>query len=199
MKSLLVPRIGIPRGMLASFAAPALAGFATFSLIGFYSALVPSLVRERLQVHNVALAGGIVAELFVVAVAAMILTRNLAGARAMRAGLNLLIPSLGLLVVAYVYESLPMLTAGTALAGAATALGYRGSFQVVNQIAPGDRRAEVTSSYLVACFTGNSVPVIGMGWLASVHSSLAAISAFAIVVGLFIVLALAMAMRLHRS
>jgi hypothetical protein len=108
----------------------------------------------------------------------------------MVAGLALLVPSLVLLVLADVLASLPVLLAATALVGVAAALGYRGSLQVINQIAPPDRRAEVTSSYFIACFIGNSVPVIGVGWLASAHGAFAAICVFALVVGAFVVLAL---------
>jgi MFS family permease len=167
VKALLAPRIGVPRAILASFAAPAITGFATFSLIGFYAALVPSLLRQRLQVENLALAGGVVAELFAISALAMIVTRNLTSGRAMRAGLALLVPSLVLLVVADALASLPILIGATALVGVATGLGYRGSLQVINQIAPPLRRAEVASSYFIACFVGNSLPVIGIGWLAA--------------------------------
>jgi MFS family permease len=192
LSRLLAPRIGIPRAIRGSFAAPAITGFATFSLIGFYAALVPSLLRQRLHVENIALAGGVVSELFLISAAAMIMTRNLSSHRAMLAGLALLIPSLVLLVTADTLASLPVLLAATALIGVAAGLGYRGSLQVISQIAPPERRAEVTSSYMLACFFGNSVPVIGVGWLAAAHSPLIAISVFAVVVGAFVLLALAM-------
>jgi MFS family permease len=194
-KRLLAPRIGIPRPILRSFATPAITGFATFSLIGFYAALVPSLLSQRLHVENIALAGGVVSELFVISTVAMIVTRNLASNRAMLAGLTLLIPSLILLVMADIFASLPILIADTALIGIAAGLGYRGSLQVINQIAPAERRAEVTSSYFIACFIGNSVPVIGIGWLTSARGPLVAISVFAIVVGGFVLFALALTIR----
>jgi MFS family permease len=195
VERLVAPRIGIPRVILGRFAAPAITAFATFSLIGFYSALVPSLLSERLQVENVALAGAVVSELFVAATVAMIVTRNLESNRAMLAGLALLIPSLVCLVMADIFASLPILLADTALIGVAAGLGYRGSLQVINQIAPPERRAEVTSSYFIACFIGNSVPVIGVGWLTSARGPSIAISAFAVVVGGFVLFALALAIR----
>jgi hypothetical protein len=51
------------------------------------------------------------------------------------------------------------------VAGAAMALGYRGSLQIVDEIAPADRRAELLSSYLLCCYAGNSLPVLGVGLL----------------------------------
>jgi len=196
LASLLAPRIGIPRAILGSFAAPAITGFATFSLIGLYAALLPSLLSQRLHVANLAVAGAIVSELFAVSTAAMIATRHLAGERAMRHGLALLIPGLALLVVTDILASLPLLIVDTALVGIAAGLGYRGSLQAVNRIAPPERRAEVVSSYFIACFIGNSVPVIGVGWLSAARGPLFALCVFAALVGAFVLLALAAA-RAH--
>jgi hypothetical protein len=75
--------------------------------------------------------------------------------------------------------------AGTGIAGVAVGMGYRGSLQVVNEIAPEDRRAEVVSAYFIACFIGNSVPVIGVGVLASVTNSLVASITFACTIAAF--------------
>ncbi len=73
-------------------------------------------------------------------------------------------------------------------------LGYRGSLQIVNEIAPDERRAEVVSSYLVACFVGNALPVIGIGVLTALTGRLTASIAFAGVVAALAVAAL----TLHR-
>ena len=61
-------------------------------------------------------------------------------------------------------------------------LGYRGSLEVVNQIAPADRRSEVVSSYLVVWFAGNSLPVIGIGLLSAIAGSVTADVSFAAVI-----------------
>ena len=86
---------------------------------------------------------------------------------------------------------MPLLLIGTALAGVTMALGYRGSLQVVNEIAPDDRRAEFASSYFIACFVGNSVPVIGLGVMSTLTSPLAGSIVFAGVVAALAVGALA--------
>jgi len=49
------------------------------------------------------------------------------------------------------------------LAELSIGLGYRGSLQVVNEIAPSRRRAELVSSYLFTCYASVSLPVIGIG------------------------------------
>jgi pimeloyl-ACP methyl ester carboxylesterase len=85
---------------------------------------------------------------------------------------HLLPPSLVILVAAQFLRSMPLLLGATAVAGVASALGYRGSLEVVNRIAPNEHRSEVVSSYLIAVYLGNSVPVIGIGVLSEWVSSL---------------------------
>src|SRR5262249_18459061 len=63
----LLPRIGVPPGIRPQFISPAVTGFATFSLIGFYSALIPSLLGETLHLSAPLVAGAVVGELFLVA------------------------------------------------------------------------------------------------------------------------------------
>src|SRR5207248_10990546 len=132
---------------------------------GYYAALLPSLMAEELGQRSPAVGGLVVSELFVAAVATVAATRTQAPRTAMLSGLALLPPSLGLLVAAEAWQSMPLLLAATTLAGVASALGYRGSLQVVNAIAPDDRRAEVISTYLLTCYLSNSLPIIGVGML----------------------------------
>jgi MFS family permease len=182
--------LGVPAGIRAQFFAPAATGFAGFALFGFYAALAPSVLSQDLHQTNRALGGGIVFELCVVAIAAVLVTRSLKPRTAMLTGLTLLPPSLALLVLAQVMTSLPILLVGTALSGAANAIGYRGSLQVVNEIAPNDRRAEVISVYLVCSYVGNALPVIGVGVISTAWGSIVASSVFAITIGLFAIVAL---------
>ena len=65
--------------------------------------------------------------------------------------------------------------------------------------APNERRAEVLSAYFLACFVGNSVPVIGLGVLATVADPLVASIAFAGTVAGLGVAALAWQARTTRA
>jgi MFS family permease len=189
------PHLGVPRTLRKRFIAPAICGFGTFSLVGFYAALTPSLLKERLQIDSVAVSGAVLGEMFLVSALATIATRKLASTRAMLIGLSLLLPSLGLLVLADVRGSLPLLLVDSALTGLSAALGYRGSLQTINDIAPAAQRGEVMSSYFVACFVGNSVPVIGIGVAAAAWGSVVAVTVFASLLALFAVGALAAGLK----
>jgi hypothetical protein len=105
-------------------------------------------------------------------------------------GLALMIPSVVLLVAAQQAASMAILLVASAIGGASGALGYRGSLQVINEIAPGDRRAETISTYLLACYTGVSLPVIGIGVLSTLAGAQIADMVFA---GVLCVLAIAAA------
>lgn len=184
------PRLGVPGEIRRPFLSPAVTAFATFALLGFYAALIPSLLVESLHRTAAIVAGAVVCELFLVAAATAIVTRKLHSRTAMLSGLALLPPSIEVLVAAQLLKSMPLLLIAAALGGISAALGYRGSLEVVNSIAPGERRAEIVSSYLVACYVGNSLPVIGIGFLAAASGSITAHVAFAVLITLLAVAAL---------
>jgi len=91
--------------------------------------------------------------------------------------------------------SLPMLIFATAVCALASGLGYRGSLQVANQIAPPNRRAEIVSSYFICGFAGNALPVIGVGVISSFAGRTTASLAFAVTIAIFALVALFFGIR----
>lgn len=184
------PRVGVPRQIRAPFVSPAVTAFGIFALGGFYCALVPGLLARSLGLKSPAASGTIVFGLFIVAAITAALLRKLKSQTAMLLGLSILLPSVALLVVAETARSLPLVILATVLGGVSVALGYCGSLQVINEIAPEDQRSEVVSSYLIAVYFGNSIPVVGLGLLSGVVSSLTSHAIFAGVVAAFAVIGL---------
>ncbi len=176
------PRLGVPPNIRLPFISPAVAGFCTFALIGFYSALIPNVLGDGLHLHAPIVAGAVVCALFGIAAITVLSTARLGSQATMFGALALLLPSVWLLVGAELFKSLPILLAATAAGGVAGGLGYRGSLEVINRIAPADRRSEVVSSYLIALFAGNSLPVIGIGVLAALSDARVAHVTFAAVI-----------------
>jgi predicted MFS family arabinose efflux permease len=189
------PRLGIPRDRIGSFTAPAVTGFVTFAVGGLYFALIPSILIQDLHERNVAVGGLVVFELGLFAASFIVLGRGLRPVTAMTGGLICLLPAVALVVSAQALRSMPLLLIATAFAGTTMALGYRGSLEVVNEIAPDDRRAEVVSSYYIACFVGNSVPVIGVGVLSRYTNPFIASVVFACTIATFSIAALAWRQR----
>ena len=187
--------ISIPRSIRARFLVPAVTAFVVFSLYGFYFSLAPSVLIDSLHQSNRAIGGAVVFELGVVSAVTILLTRGLASRTCMLLALLLLLPSLALLIIAQAQGSLPLLLLGTTLSGISGALGYRGSLQVVNEIAPADQRAGVTSAYFLTCFIGNALPVIAVAILSRAFNSLIADTVFAVTLAVLAVAALVMARR----
>jgi predicted MFS family arabinose efflux permease len=175
------PRLGVPQSIWLQFISPAVGGFAVFALIGLYAALIPSLLHESLNYPAPTIAGALVAEVFGVAAVTILSTGRLGSQFTLMSALALLLPSVWLLVGAEIARSLVLLLIAAGLAGISGGLGYRGTLEVINRIAPADRRSEVASSYFIALFAGNSLPVIGIGVLSAAASPLIANVTFAIV------------------
>ena len=175
------PRLGVPRNIWLQFVSPAVGGFAVFALIGLYAALIPSVLRDSLHLSAPSVAGAIAAEVFGVAAVTILTTGTFGSQITLMSALALLAPSVWLLIAAEAARSLPLVIVAAGLTGISGGLGYRGTLEVINRIAPADRRSEVVSSYLIALFAGNSVPVIGIGLLAAAATPLAAHVTFAVV------------------
>jgi MFS family permease len=184
------PRLSVPDRIRAQFVAPAVTGFGAMALVGFYAALAPSILAQQLHVANHAEAGGLFFELAIVAAATIVTTAKLSSRSTMFAALVLMVPTVVLIVAAQAFASMAIMIVATAFCGVAAALGYRGGLQVVNQIAPADRRAQVVSAFFICCFCGNALPVIGIGILSTWTSATVASLAFAGMITVFSLLAL---------
>jgi hypothetical protein len=189
------PRLSVPPEIRTQFVAPAVTGFGAMALVGFYAAISPSVLAEQLHVANHAIAGALFFELAVAVAGTIVILQNLSSRAAMLIALALMLPAVAWIVWAQMAASIVNMVVATALCGLAAGLGYRGSLQVVNQIAPADRRAEVVSSYFVCGFCGNALPVIGIGVIATLVSATAASLAFAVMIGLFAVVALVFGLK----
>lgn len=103
-----------------------------------------------------------------------------AGAQA--AGLGLLAAGLACLVAALPLHSLAVMIAGALLAGVGHGLGFLASQTDINELAPADRRGEVTSAFATCIYAGVATSVIGVGLLTLGFSLFASVAAFAAVI-----------------
>jgi len=184
------PRISVPSEIRTQFVAPAVAGFGSMALVGFYAALAPSLLANELHVTSHAVAGAVFLELAIVVSGTIVATRSLSSRSSMLLALALMLPSVALIVAAQLATSMALLIVATAACAVAAALGYRGSLQVTNQIAPPNRRAQIVSSYLICAFAGNALPVIGVGVISTFAGPVTASLAFAATIVIFAATAL---------
>lgn len=183
------PRFGVPREIRAQFLVPAIGAFATFAVLGFYAALVPSLLSEALHQPNKAVAGGVAGGMFLVAAVTVALV-DLPPLAGVIGGLVLLIPGMAMMVLAEHVRSMAWLIVASVVIGVASGLGYRSGLEMVNEMSPDDRRSELVSGYLIVCYGAISVPVIGIGLVTAASSALLADTIFGVAVAVLAVAAL---------
>jgi MFS family permease len=192
------PKLSVPRAIRAQFVAPAVTGFGAMALVGFFAALSPSILQQTLHEGSHAVAGAVFFALAFIVAVSIVLMQHVSSRAAMLWSLGLMLPSVALIVLTQALASMALMLAAAVMCGVAAGLGYRGSLQEVNEIAPAERRAEVVSSYFVCCFTGNAVPVIGVGVIATFAGSTTASIVFAAVIALFALFALGFGIRYSR-
>ncbi|HEX4780908.1 MAG TPA: MFS transporter [Usitatibacter sp.] len=193
------PRLGVPRGIRMAFASPAALAFASFALGGFYAALIPGLLVGTLGEGNLAVVGLVTGGFFATAAIAAAATRSLSPRAAMVAGAFPMLAGLAMLVASEALASMALLVGAAILGGAGVALGYRSSLQIVNTIAPASKRAEVVSTYLLACYAGNALPVVGVGFLAEAAGPQLAHRVFAGALAVLICIAVGIGLRFVRE
>jgi MFS family permease len=155
---------GIPEDARSRFFAAGLAVFAAFSLLGLFSALAPTFMQSVLHQHNLAVNGAVVTLMFACATVTQLLLAPRAPSANMRLGLAAFPVGLALIVIALQQASLGILLAGTVVGGSAVGAAFIGSLRLASQLAPPDRRGQVTSTYFVFGYVGLTIPVIAVGF-----------------------------------
>lgn len=174
-----MPKLGVEGGKIMAFLSPAISNFVLFSLVGFYSAITPSMLAKTLHLPSHMLCGLIVGGLFAVGVLTVLAATRLKPKPAMFAGAFMMLPTCAFLALAQVQSSLTALLAGTVAGGIAFGLGYRGSMEVANSLAGEKQRAAVMAAYLLSGNLGTVLPVIGVGTVTQLAGAGVAVPAFA--------------------
>ena len=177
------PRLSVRRPMLPEgrdgrreFSAAAAAVFAAFSVFGLFSSLVPSFLREQLQVASVAVVGGEVGLLFVVAMLAQLAAPH-RWLHSQWLAPGFLVAGVGMFVTGLWTRSFPLFVLGTVLAGCGIGLAFRRGVAVTQRLATPQHRADLIATYFLAAYAGTIVPTLGLGLLdQAVNQNLATLS-----------------------
>ncbi|WP_406314493.1 MFS transporter [Streptosporangium sp. NBC_01639] len=191
-------RSEIPASMRATFATSGTASFLAFAVVGLFLALIPTYVATLSGSKNLLLGGAAVALMLLCSALAQLLGYGKRARILELVGLPLLAAGLVLLALAGGLSSLPLLLLATVIGGIGQGLAFLGGLTAVNQATPADRHAGVLSSFYVIIYLGVGLPVIGVGFLATVVGLLAAVQCFAAVVAVLCVVMLFVLTRVHR-
>jgi len=153
--------VSVPPAMRTVMLGACLGIFAAFSVLGFFSSLVPTFLHGILGVHNLALVGATVFLIFIASAISQALSARLPARRSLSAGLPLLLVSLAALESALFARALWLFLAGTVAGGVATGLIFRGGLSELNRLAEPRHRAAVVSTFFAAAYLGlGLVPVV---------------------------------------
>ncbi|GAA0929566.1 MULTISPECIES: MFS transporter [Streptomyces violaceusniger group] len=172
-------RPAIPHVVRRAFALASLTIVFSWSLLGLFLSLAPSLAERLGRTTSTAMGGGVVALMLVTSALAQMHAGRLAPVRAKVLGLCTMAAGLALLAGAVGARSLPLLVVAAVAAGAGQGTGFTGALAGLTAVTPAPIRGEVFSAAYVVGYFSLSVPVLGVGALAEQVGLLSAVAWFA--------------------
>ena len=177
-------RPSVPPEIRAGFWRASLTAGTVWMVAALYLSVVPSYAAKLLDTGNLALLGAIAGSLLAAScVAQLIASRRDGTAGAQPLGLALVVAGLAALVLAFPLHSLAALFASALLGGAGHGLAFLGAQAEINELAPIERRGEVTAAFISCIYSGVAASAIGVGLLSTALSLRTAVTIFAVVVG----------------
>jgi MFS family permease len=160
-------RLGVPDEVRGVFAQAAATGFGIFAVAGVYSSVAPAFLGKDLHESSHTLAGGLVTIVFFTSIVGQLIVPRLKERTALITGCLWVIAGVGFTALALGIDSLAALIAGAVAVGIGQGVVIAGGLAAINQRAPVERRGETASAFFVVMYIGLSIPVIGVGVLAS--------------------------------
>ena len=191
-------RLTVPTGTGARFAAAALAGFTAFALLGLFPALTSNFLRSVLDDPSPQTVGLAVAVVFAAAVAAQLTAQRTSPDRAALLGVALLPVGAVLLVLALAAGSLALFLAAAVVGGTGIGFAFQSAVARVAGLAAPAERAAVTSTFFVVAYLGITVPVVGVGELATATTLTEAALGLAVLVTVLAAVCIALTLRTRR-
>ena len=171
----------VPKRMRSHFLRVSLAAATVWAVVALYLSIIPSYATDLLGTHNLALLAAIAAVALLSSFVTQIVSqRRQASPRGSQAaGLAILGVGLVALVLASPLHSLTALLAGSVVAGVGHGITFLNAQQELNEIAPEERRGEVTAAFIACIYFLVAGSVIATGLLDlrfSLSFSVAAVS-----------------------
>jgi MFS family permease len=188
--------LAIPDQGRGEFLAAGVAGFAAFALLGLFTALAPTFVGDVLHERNHAVQGAVVFLLLATGTLTQVVVSRCNSRRVVLAGLGLFLAALALIVAALSQASMALFLAGAVAGGVAVGAVFLGSLATANRLAPPGQRARTVSTFFVLCYTGLTIPVVGVGVAAQFTGDFRAVLALSILLAVLSVFSLA---RIRRA
>ena len=172
-------RIAVPRQARATFAAAALGAAVIFTILGMFSALVPSFLLTALHEPSHAVAGAVASVVFLASAAAQLVDRR-AGRHPLTSAVPVAVAGLTVLTIATWTGQLAVFVAGAVVTGVGVGLVFKTLLAAVVDVTPDGSRGEVLAAFFLAAYIGLAVPVLVLGVLSEVLSASVLMTVFAV-------------------
>jgi len=182
-----VQRLGVPEEVRSTFVRAAVAGFAGFAVLGFFTAVSPLFLGQVLHETRHLVTGLAVFTLLGSATVGQVVSARLSERTSLLGGCLALAAGTVIVAVGLVTALLPVVLVGAVVAGLGQGASFRAGLQAVTGAAPADRRSEVSSTFFFVLYIAISIPVIGVGAGAQVFGLVPTAAVFAGVVALLAV------------
>ena len=182
-----VQRLGVPEEVRSTFVRAAVAGFAGFAVLGFFTAVSPLFLGQVLHETRHLVTGLTVFTLLGSATVGQVASARLSERTSLLGGCLALAAGTVVVAVGLVAALLPVVLVGAVVAGLGQGASFRAGLQAVTGAAPADRRSEVSSTFFFVLYVAISIPVIGVGAGAQVFGLVPTAAVFAGVVALLAV------------
>ncbi|MFC9758632.1 MFS transporter [Streptomyces sp. NPDC056921] len=159
--------LSVPSEVKGVFLPASLAAFAGFALLGLFTAVAPSFAARTLGVHNLAVSGAVVFSVFLASTAGQSLSQRIGARLALPVGCGILVAGLLLVASSLIAESLLLLVLGALCGGSGQGLAFRAALTLISGAAPALSRGGTISAFFVVAYGGISLPVVGVGALAT--------------------------------
>lgn len=159
-------RLQVPDAVRGVFLPAAIAGFAGFAVLGFFTATAPAFMGQVLGHDNRALVGLVAGVAFFASTLGQLLQDRVAEGNRLPLGCGVVIAGAGLVGAGIGLASLGIFLAGAMIAGLGQGISFRAGLGMIAAASPPDQRAAVTSTFFFVAYVAISIPVVGTGLVA---------------------------------
>jgi len=162
------PRLSLQRLQVTDevrgiFLPAAIAGFAGFALLGFFTATAPAFMIGVLGHDSLALSGLVAGSVFFASTLGQLLQERFPAPWRLPLGCLGVILGASLVGVGIGLGSLAVFLLGALVAGTGQGMAFRAGLGAVVQASPVDRRGGVAATFFIVAYIALSIPVVGIG------------------------------------
>ncbi|QFU03348.1 Multidrug transporter MdfA [Halomonas sp. THAF5a] len=156
-------RLQVPNEVRARFFPAAIAGFAGFALLGFFTATAPAFMIGVLGHDSLALSGLVAGSVFFASTLGQRLQERFAPPWRLPLGCLGVILGASLVGVGIGIGALAVFLLGALVAGTGQGMAFRAGLGAVVQASPADQRGGVAATFFIVAYIALSIPVVGIG------------------------------------